>query len=353
MVVGDLGSCRELLFITPMLIRWGYTLVWFADPQGKAKDYLTKEEVQFREELPSLEERPNLVLIGTSVSAWQFQVAMTERGHQWGSPVLWLEDLHGTGARLPVRCVNPDVMLVIDEVAETITHRTRPGVKTYVIGKPTFADLSPIQGSDIRSRIRNENGIGQRDILVSYWSGGEIPERAEQQLQALVTFANLHRDRVVLVPRLHPKLPSGFRDEMWQFVKTNAPRVFHASELPADHLHLASDVVTAEWTGTEGLRAMLLERPVLVWMFPMKGDEERLRSVYPNESPPLLEAGAALAIATQTDLDVIMKIAEDPGRALQALSDGRQDFLPLLMPGADRRAATVIEHNLRTFLTDV
>ncbi|OGL72390.1 hypothetical protein A3D72_00970 [Candidatus Uhrbacteria bacterium RIFCSPHIGHO2_02_FULL_57_19] len=344
-VVGDIGSAKELVLAAPRLVEQGAGISWFADPEGKAASaVLAKGKIEFASRGPEKGDRPDVILIGTSGSAVDFQITWTRFGKEQGIPVVWLEDLWGTGEREGTRCVAPDVMLVNDEAAREIAHSVRPTMRIYAVGKPTFETLPGFanRGAEVRAEVRSRLRLANPDLLVTYWSGGEKPDRAEEHVRALSFQGEFGGRRHHFAPRLHPKLPDAVRGNLWLLAQAGRARAVDASAEVLEELILASDAIVADWSVTEGYKSVLLEVPTVITMFP--ADPERLAATgFPDAQPPLVRAVAAEAAYDPDALTRILdRIATDPSAARKQLAMFRKPFLRLLEPGAAFRIAEAV-----------
>lgn len=347
MVVGDLGSAKELLPVSVELAKRNVAVKWFADANGKAgSDILVKNKLPFEARSPN-GDTPNLILVGTSASANGLQVAWTRYGRERGIPVGWLEDLWGTGERLNSRSVDPDFMLVNDDVAAMIAKNVRPNLITIVVGKASFENLIPLikRKEEIRQLVRNKMKLYPMDYLVTYWSGGEQPHRVDIHLTALAHILN--ENLLYLAVRLHPKLPEQFKSEQMARLRATKIKLVDASDITPAELNIASNVVVADWSGTEGYASMLVGTPTVITMFP--SDQDRLQNVgYIDELPPMLKAGSAFAAYSATNLqDSIFTIVGDEYGVRDKFDKNREPFLPILNPGASGRVADAVMDRIK------
>lgn len=347
-VVGDIGSALELVPAVAELERRGSTCKWFADPEGRAgMNVLEKKGIPYESRPPNGDDTFSLVLVGASVTAYQYQIKWTHWGQNRGAGVMWYEDLHTTAARPAVLIVDPHVMLVIDEVAADITRRTRPrmDLAVRVVGKPTFDDLPAmtIDAPMIRERVRSELKIGSEDFLVVYWSAGDAPDQTREHLVALRQLVMINGRRIVLAPRIHPKL-SAVASELWDLATTSFCFTVDARQIkPAEHLSLAADLVVCAWSGTEGLRAALLGQIVVIPLFP-NDTERRIAAGHSNGMTPLLRAGAALRIDDPVDLvECVASVITDGDEIGAELgANSQRSFAGLFQPGAAVRIADIV-----------
>ncbi len=343
LVVGDLGSAKELLPVSVELEKRGIVVKWFADAQGKAgTDILTKKNIVFEGRVPTFDDKPNLILAGTSASANGLQLAWTAFGRERGIPTGWLEDLWGTGERLNSREVDPDFMLVNDEVAAQIAKNIRPNLATIVVGKASFENLVPLiqNVKAIRERTRQALNVALSDKLITYWSGGEKPDRVSVHLEALSE--SLLGRTPYLAVRLHPKLSEQFRNEQMAKLRETKVKLIDANAVVPVELNIASNVVMADWSGTEGYGSMLVGTPTIITMFPY--DKDRLEAAgYTDGVPPMLSVDAALGPESADELENdILKIFDDEEAVHHTLNKNRESFMPILNPGATSRITDAV-----------
>ena len=351
-VVGDLGSAKEMIPVAVELEKRDILVKWFADPKGKAgSDLLAKKNISFSDREP-MTDKPDLILVGTSASANGLQVAWTKFGRERKIPVGWLEDLWGTGERLNSREVDPDFMLVNDEVAAQIAKNVRPNLETIVVGKATFENLAPLvkNANEIRARTRQALDVHDEEILVTYWSGGEKPDRVQAHLEAILQeMIFLSNYSMALAARLHPKLPEAFKEQCGKMMRDSGVKILESGPINPAELNIASNGVVADWSGTEGYAAMLVGTPVGITMFPE--DADRLNSVgYSLGVPPLIMANAATSLnKRESVIEYFIKliaISQNDRLDLSYEVDGRDKFVSLLVPGASSRIADAVMSRL-------
>lgn len=349
-VVGDTGSAKELVPAARELTKRGAKVSWFADRSGKAaSEVLAKEQIEFSHRGPEPGDRPDRILVGTSASAVDLQIAWTKFGKKKCVTVLWLEDLWGTGEREVARETDPDVMLVVDRAAADIAHAVRPNMSFAVVGKPTFEKLGSYipHAGDIRKSIRTMLGVDNTDVLVSYWSEGERPERVEEHLAQLRHLMGMAVGDFVLATRIHPKIPDERRKRLWEYAISGAVRAVDARKEIQEELIIASDVVVSDWGGTAGYIAVLLGIPTIVTLFP-DDKEWREGAGYPQGVPPLVATHAADGARDPEELfGQLALIASDRVVAKRRTLTFCEPFLPLLKTGSARRIAEAVQGFMR------
>lgn len=353
-VVGDIGSAKDLVSAGEELAEYGHLIKWIADPKGKAaSDVLTKKGIIFESRSsPIATDRPEIILIGTSASAVEAQIAWTQYGHEKSIPVIWYEDLWGTGEREATIGVNPDIMLVIDETAEKIAKTVRPNLKTKVVGKPTYEQLNNFiaKTPEIRRKIHDELKVRPLNFLVSYWSSGEDPSRAKTHLNILKELSAIDGHQIILAPRLHPKLAEDIKKELWDICRSGQCIVVDAQSVPQEELIIASDAVIADWSGDAGYKSILLNVPVLITLFP-DDTEKRVKCGYPDGDPPHVASGAVPPAYCGTDISEFLQTCIvfdnlDSTAFHRALQKLYEPHLDLLKPGSVKRICQAVEECL-------
>ncbi len=347
MVVGDIGSTNELIPVSAELAARRHNVQWFVDPDPKAKagTALDKAKIAFEAREMGSEDRFDIVVCGAAVTATQSLVSWTKAAHDRKVPVIWYEDMWATASRAAsTREVDPDVMLVIDPQAAEMVRAARPRMKesdVRIVGKPTFEDLVPMdaEAASIRKTIRLELGVADDQFLYVFWSSGSHPTTdVRLQLGVLRSLTRIGPRYAVFAPRLHPKLGTEeLRKEYWDFATSGIVKTVDARKVKAEYLSIASDAVVSVWNGTEGYRAMLLHRPVIVPTFP---DDRamRLEAGFPDGIPPILKSRAAYEAKYAEELeDKLDYISRHPGDAQTFVSMGRSAFKELMTPGAAYR----------------
>lgn len=350
-VVGDVGSCNELVQVAPELEKRGVSVRWFADPSGRAgTEVLAKKGIDYKSVPPEgwYRELPKVFLIGTSATATGFKIATTRYGQARGIPVIWEEDLWGTGSRQSALEVSPDVMLVNDEMAAAIAKNVRPNLKTAVVGKPTFGKIPPFEECpQIRARIREKLGLSDSDFLVAYGFGGEPFVLAVSQVEVILNDSPFSPDMIVAW-RFHPKHPK--KDELWEKATSSSISV-DARSVDLLELYLSSNAVIVGWGGTDGYKVLLRGTPVITPLFP-KGreakekfgydDEEERRSIgYINAVPPILMGHENWGASSISALAMILRSVRSDEEALRHFTRRvrSEPFQGLEEPGAASRIA--------------
>lgn len=349
---GDIGSAKDLVLSRDALLAEGLELHWFADPRGMAREKVLMPfgivpEVFEGNTANGLD----ALLVGVSATAVDLQIRATKDAKMVGCPVLWYVDLHGTGSREVTRSVSPNVMLDIDRFAADISKRVRPDIESVVVGKPSFAGMqeSLVRETARRDEVRASLGVGLDDVLIVLWSGGEDPAKVWMQLDVLVHLANrkLPTGRIMVAPRLHPKLPAQELTEMRELLSRHPNMCMNAQSVDSRALNIAADVVVTTWGSTEAIPASLFGVPVVINL----SAAERVQCEkigYLNGEPPLVAAGVAHAVGTEMELiGTLLDIARDPEKARKRPKDNIGPFSVLLREGAPERIARAVVDHLR------
>lgn len=365
-VVGDIGGAKEVMLVSRELERRGAVIKWFLDssPKAKAGDVLKKAGIAYETREPNENDKMGMILIGTSATAMSAQMEWTKWGKERGVPVLWMEDLHGTGSRANSRSVAPDAMLVIDEMAEKIAQKIRPNLRTFVVGKPTFSDPKEMPnrdcGDDIRYEIYDKLNLhcgkygDEKDKLVVIGFGGDPAERAEAQLgDILKEMTNwIMKDEIVVAWRFHPKHPK--KEEMYLQAMVGTAvlgiRTVDARAVDMNHLTIAAHLCVADWGNTNQLVGLLHRTPVVTMLFP---EDARLIETYPPDGvPPVLESDYRWGVKNAQDLTMMVNWVLTNHYWCRLYSENLRleyrdrAFKTLMLPRATERAADIIMANL-------
>lgn len=349
---GDIGGMKEVHEGMNALQGIYVDVTYFIDNDPLAKagtDFLAKQNppVSYETRGPIDSDCPNIIVIGTSATAFSGQIAWTRYGHDKGIPVVWVEDLYGTGERQGTLEVSPTVMLVVDAVAAEIVRKIRPNVKTIVVGKPTFGKLpNEDQAAVIRERIRKELAIGEHEFLLTIGFGGDPAERAVAQLPLIIKA--LQGVNVVSAFRFHPKHPQ--KDALWNTVEQSGLRYVDARKYDLTELNIASDAVFADWGNTDAIKAILCGVPTMTMLFPEHlmlangqafDDYERRMSVgYPDGTPPIIGSHPGWGMRNEMEFWLCLSdIMEYPEYAQKTTIARAEMFRDLLIPGAAERIA--------------
>src|SRR3989344_836305 len=327
-IVGDNGSALDLALAAKELEDRHIPVNWFADPKGKARtDVLEKKGISYATLSPGEYKgpKPSVILCGTSSGYAESQVAWTNFGKANEVPVLWYEDLWGTGEQANERGADPNVMLTVDELASQIVSNVRPHIGTIEVGKPSFGAIPPIEEIPlIRSRIRERLGVSQSDFLVSWGFQGEPNKMAVAHVGEIARTIPIDKDTIVAW-RPHPKHLK--KEELWEkLVSCPIKFVPNAREVDLIELYLSSNAVVVPFGGTDGYKAVLRGIPTITPLFPSgefakrmydyDDEEARIASGFINGVPPLLIEDPNWG-------------AENPSRVGRLLSKIRSDEIAL------------------------
>ena len=349
-VFGDIGGCKETLPALQILRERGFTVGTVVSEGGKAVSVLTTSQATSDSFLSngSIDGRIlDGIVVGTSATAGSAQIAWTDWGRSHAIPVIWVEDLYGTGERTAVRgSAGPDVLCVIDEMAADIARRGWPKAKVVVCGKPTFKRVGVLlaQQDTIRAQVREKLNIDARERLLTWFSGGERPEEEIATLiEGIEPLQKYNGLRVAA--RVHPKMPEPALGEIRARIASWSSRfridpiaVFAAD---ANELTLASDIVVGTWGSTQCYVAVLARAACISTHF--GSAEQRLAAGYADGLSPAVAAGAAMAVTIPAEIvsrvgDVLRGRGE--GAHIEAVRN--MPFRPLIAPGAAERIADAI-----------
>lgn len=352
-VVGDIGGTVELIPGVQELQRRGVSVQWIVDPGGKGFTKLDAENIPWieRDALLHIAEY-DLILVGTSATAVKEQIEWTRAGRAIGWPVLWYEDLWGTGERPATRSVDPDVMLVVDEVAGRIARNVRPNVRIEVVGKPTFEYLHDMDQQKIAElrreyrqkmevRSQEDGGVFDEFSLV-YWGGGELD-------RVVSHMAELHDVAVgngfLLAPRLHPKMPA--RAAMWRCLRCMFYELAlfdaHGEAWTEPGLNCAADAVLGEFGSTQTYGAALVGTKPIIALWP-DNKQKRLDCGFIDGDPPLIAEGIGVGVESKEDFasvipDVIFVGDDERNKTFRR---AREVFGQAIQPGAAGRIADAV-----------
>lgn len=364
-VCGDIGGTKEVIPAAAELMARGVSVEWFIDPNGKGgPDVLAKPEVltklgvtakaypewgragvAYETREPNENDCPDLIMVGTSATAAYAQIKWTNFGKKHGIPVLWVEDLHGTGSRKALHDVWPDAMCVIDEAAQSIAQTVRRGLTTHVTGKPSFENLSDLisRKAEICTKVREELKLAETDFFVTWLFGGEPAARSNTQLDYFEDSLSEHTYPGVFNLRFHPKHPdskSGLQHA--RFEKMNEIKKVDGRPIKdVQEVVLASDMLLADWGNTDALTALLGGVPVVTILFP-EDTVRRVDAGYPEGVPPVLQMNPWWGVTSVGDMqDRIWRVYTDPKDYTAVTAHRAVPFQKLLEKGAAARIADV------------
>lgn len=367
-VVGDAGGFGEVLACKEAIERRGIKIKWFADPAGEAIKKLVEQKVPHESRGPESEDDISAILVGTSATMAGLGNQFTRHGSDAEIPTYWIADMIGTENKPSQDGYSPSAgMFVLNEGHADNARMKRRHTRMIPVGKPSFAQMGKNLPAILAERVarRQEIGVTDADILVVYWSGGELAERALYQSCALAdAFAGLtHSVRYSLAARLHGKLgklPEDPRPECREWVQKANCRLVQADKVDGVVLTAIADIILADSGGTEGLRSIALGKPTGIF-FNLPDDTARLREVFPDGIPPHVACGAAAALNESLHIrrflweasavcgvqmrpypfvyDTRQMLEPDSEKRLKAAAP----YVKLLEPGADELVAEEIE----------
>ena len=354
-VVGDMGGCKEAFYAIQALekkLGGNLGVNWIVDPADNAKAgvFLERQGVSYNRRLPLVEDNPDLLFVGTSATAVGAQVAWTKWARGKGTPVVWIEDFPGTGQYPSVRDVDPDVMVVTDEISAINCRKIRPSMKpesVVVCGKPSFpSEVSPLLANKvgIRREVRAKLGVTDGDLMIMVSPG--VGMNIVEQLQAIAGIKNLCGRPVKFWVRLHPKMADGPRVAAWEVIHVMGDAAAASSAEPLlERLTVASDIVVATWGSTCTYSAAFAGIPPVLLLFPdvLEENQKRMDLGYDGGVPPLMQAGAAYAATGSGTLETNLRaIVSGYGRVSGTILNGSAAFRAMIEPGSADRVAAVL-----------
>jgi hypothetical protein len=353
-VGGDAATAVEGIPIVDELRKRGHSVRWIMDQEGEGRKILEKRYLEFElnhDAMPS--DNVDVILVLTSATAVHAQCAWTGYGKLYAKPVVWYEDFPGTAHVETVRSLQPDELMVINLAAANMARQIRPLVPIQVVGKPSFESRANMKEEMVASRMRARLALGvdADDFVVVYWSGGETMDRVKQQL-AVLRDIGLEKVKMVLAPRIHPKLDrwgGGTQARLIEHACTGKAetRDWHSKE--ADTVNAAADVLVCDAGCTEAMIGALMGIPTIITRFP--DDYARLTARgLPGGVPMVVACGATLSAESGPQLVFLLNILggiwkEFEGRRnlLKQCLLQSQPLVSLLETGAAKRIANAIE----------
>jgi hypothetical protein len=343
-VVGDIGSTKELVLASREILPEEMAVDWYVDQKGKAQGLLQDGGIEF-ETIAGGKRREwsqyGAVVVGTSATAYTAQKQVTQQAKEADVPVVWYEDLWGTGERPEVKDVSPDKMFVIDKEAVEIARSARPEIEVEVVGKPSFASLvhfTNVRVGEVRRTLRERLEIPQDQMVVTVWTGGDRT-RVVKQLQALFAIHEIMMD-IVVIYRLHPKLPG--REGVQEFIGDRRGALLNADGEDPMALSCASDMVIGDWGNTPCYMAPLVGTPTFMMLWP-DDEQRRIETGFVDGIPPLLRTKVGGALRSYEVTEAVLRVIRGGVRLRQPTLDrARESFGDLVEPGAARRLADAI-----------
>ncbi|TAK05584.1 hypothetical protein EPO33_00325 [Patescibacteria group bacterium] len=349
-VFGDIGGCKETVPALALLKkrRVGIEIVLDASPQSKAATVLPPDLGPTSQgRMPVDGDAPDAIVVGVSATAVGAQIAWTDWGRSRGIPVIWIEDLYGTGERASVRgCAGPSVLCAIDEVAGGIAHQAWPDAQIVVCGKPTFAHVGQLiaRQVDVRERVRTALGLRTAEKLLTWYSGGDRP--AEELATVIEGIEPLQKHPELRVAaRVHPKMAEPVLGQIRERI-ASWPASFRidpaaATALGADELTIGSDVVVGTWGSTQCYVAVLAHVACISTHY--GPPEPRLAVGYPRGDSPAVAAGAAIKATTPAGVrDRVIDVLAGTAHGAHAMRSLADPFRALIAPDAPERIADAV-----------
>lgn len=359
-VVGDIGGAKEVLPAMQVFQKiYGTAVRWFVDSSLKAKagtEVLNKAGISYESRDPESSDHPRVIVVGTSATAVGSQIAWTKYGRENNIPVIWVEDLHGTGSVKNVRSVSPNLMVVIDEIASRCAKEIRPGLETSVLGKPSFANLPVLlkRAPEIRAAVRKELGLGEDEFLVHCMFGGEPQERAWAQVWELINRAHVIRAciytnrNIFVMCRFHPKHPDVEKLRSRTAAVLDTLFIDGARVKDAQHAVIASDFLFSEYAANDQFTSLLTGVPVGTLLFPDDREWRIDNSGYPNGVPPILIGHEEWGVASiEKAVELVRLVAMTNPQFIKETTENRaKPFRTLLESGAAERIADTVKSYL-------
>lgn len=348
-VVGDIGGAKELLPAMQILEKRNLCIQWFVDPgpEARAGVILTNAGVSYEKRLPDPNDKPSVIVVGTSATAVSAQIIWTRFGREKGIPVIWLEDWFGTGSRKNTQVTAPNMMLTIHPIAEGIARNVRMDLPTKTVGKPSFSRIPTLieKRLEIREQARRELRIMEGEFLVHWIFTGAPAERPWEQIEEFRRAGNqLAGSSTLMMPRFHPKHLKKVRLEA--AMKEVLGDRFVAPAIGLDSAIAASDLVVADWGTTDAFTALFLSVPVATTLFPNDFDE-RVEIGFIGGIPPILMRTEGVyrewGLVKATDIcNRVRYIAEHRELAAFITQNRARGFQDMCEPDAAKRIADEI-----------
>ena len=349
---GDIGGCKEVEPAVRILIEKGIEIEWRVDPSTNARagtNVLVKRGIAYSTAFPQASDSTDLVLVGTSATAMDMQIALSRFAREKEIPCIHVEDFPGTAHYPKVRVAPPTTLCVVDEVAAEIARHARPEIPDIrTVGKPSYAEeVGPFLDSkdNVWEEVRKLLGLERTDFVIAYSSGGTA-ETVMPHILVLADLGDVAGRRTVLLDRLHPKLPDGAKVEARKILADGKTRVVDSSaEKSLERVALAADIVVCTWGSTVQFAAALAGVPPVLTLFP---DDQKAREEigYVDGVPPLIRSEAGFGASSALELkELLFQIASQPKYRLQVRQNGRK-FDSWVKPGAAERIAAVVMEKL-------
>lgn len=353
-VAGDVGGASVQAPVAKMFLSYDgdyeVRVLTDAGPRAKSQDAWTKANIPFEavshEDAAAIDKYlkwADAVVSGSCSTAYQLERAVVKRAKELGVSSAILADVVFSHSAKQFRDLEPTVWLAIDQPHKEAIMALRSGLsedKVVVTGQPTYDNLLGIieKRVEIRSKHRALLGVEESDYLVMYSSPGDKAAHFETTLEmtflGLQTLKKIHGDRLVFLPRLHPKLGTstkcdgyvaGAYTRVEEFCKSGNIRLVRADKAPMDELDVTVDLLTCAMA-TDGTKTVIMGG-LVVFLMP-DTVQHRMRVEFLQESPylPELRKQAAFGVFCYSDIENIFKVLQQP--MLQGLvrSEARKHF---------------------------
>lgn len=351
-VFGDIGGCKETVPALALLKKHGtgIEIVLDAGPQSRAGTVLPPDIGPTSQgRMPVDGDAPDAIVVGTSATAVGAQIVWTDWGRARGIPVIWVEDLYGTGERASVRgCAGPSHMCVIDAAARDIASRAWPHASMAVCGKPSFGHLGELiaRQVDVRQQVRERLDVRAGERLLTWFSSGE---RGEDEMSTAVGGIEplRHQAGLRVAARLHPKLAepalSRIQDQIASWPKPFLVDPVAAGAINADELTIGSDIVVGSWGSTQCYVAVLARVACISTHY--GPPDRRLEVGYPTGFSPAVASGAAIRATTPADVrERILDILAGTAHGAHVMPSLADPFRRLIAPDAGKSIARAIQN---------
>jgi hypothetical protein len=353
-VYGDIMTAKEVLPAMQILENRGFLVSHIVDSGelARAPMVLDKEGIKYSKRDPISEDMPDVIVVGTSVSAIDAQIKWTQFGRENNISVIWVEDFYGTGENEKVLSLSPDVVCTVDEIAKQIIELTRPNANVEVVGKPSFEQFAKYLSIQpkVREDVCDELNIGKDSFIVTLWAGAEYKETTHAHILALRGLDELTNRKVFYLPRLHPKTSEDLKDKFYVLASEGNKNIIHTDGFDnPDDIVVASNINVGGWGTNSMYIGSILGIPSVMCLFPEEchgGIKERIRIGYKDGIPPLVMAKAGWGARNEKHLKAILSsIMNHEDKMKEHVRENSKVFRPLLEnTGAAERIADVVEN---------
>lgn len=352
---GDVGGANEVVGVGLELEDLGHEVDWRVSPENdpngaiaKAGIVFDKFDIKYSRELPTALDRFELIVIGTSATATELQIAGTEFANVRGIPCIHVEDFPGCANYPNVRkTCSPDVLCVVDEASKRIALNVRPNLDVRVCGKPSYSEgvgqlLRPQEKCDsLRKKVRYELGFTD-DTLVIVASLGVTAHDLVPYLEAISNLGDIHGRPTVLLSRIHPKTPEHVKAAASEVLAHSKMKIVDSSAFNLAQVVIGTDIFVCTWGSTEQFCATLAGVVPLINLEGEKGLVQRNELGYRNGVPPIVESSAGWGFDSTTELvELIENASGDLKNVKELLKKTSKSFESWVAPGATQRIVDV------------